>query len=272
MTGNEVNFILYLSRFQNESGKVIGVYYKDVCEELQISLQGYYDLLHSLEHKGLLSLEKNNYYDVDITLIDNDFTGYDYKNIDKNAGYINTNYQLFKSKVFMDLKGPEKLLAIDWLKNYLAGKRSYAVNVQRFVQKYKELLGISRRSLMGYVKMLKIFFSIGIKDGVYYITPRAAFRKKYEKAESDVYEEHQKEVGLRRNRVRSVPEKIKDGILRLFKQYSPYIKSEPNFDFSKVVYNTLEITNKEIINPYKWKRVLNIALVHKELRLYLGLA
>lgn len=274
MTSNEVNFILYLSHYQSEEGEIIGVYYKDVCDALRISPQGFYDILRALETKELLTWKKNNYYDVDIKLTDNDFTGYNYKNLNKGEGYINTNYQLFYSEAFLELRGPEKLLAMDFLKNYLAGKRSYAINVKRFVEKYRKLLGVTRRTLISYVKMLKLFFSIGIKDGVYYITPLKAYREKNHRQEQDIYEVHQFCVGLRRNRIKEVPKKdsksMKD-MLGLFKQYSTYIKGFPHFNFSQVVYNMLEVINKEISNKYKWRRILNAALLNRELRLYLGL-
>ena len=44
LTSNEIDFLLYISRFQNELGQVIGVHYKDVCEKMGMSYQGFYDV------------------------------------------------------------------------------------------------------------------------------------------------------------------------------------------------------------------------------------
>lgn len=40
LTSAEINFLLYLSHFQDDTGLVRGVYYKEICESLNLSYQG----------------------------------------------------------------------------------------------------------------------------------------------------------------------------------------------------------------------------------------
>ena len=54
VTSREFDFLIYISRFQDESGKVEGVHYRDVCTEMGISHQGFYDIKRSLEDKKLI--------------------------------------------------------------------------------------------------------------------------------------------------------------------------------------------------------------------------
>ena len=78
LTSKEVDFILYISRFQSESGTVYSVYYKDICSAINISNQKFYDLLSSLEKKALISFRKENQVDYCITLVGNDFSDKDF--------------------------------------------------------------------------------------------------------------------------------------------------------------------------------------------------
>lgn len=39
LSSKEIDFILYIAKFQNESGIISSVYYKDVCSAISISIQ-----------------------------------------------------------------------------------------------------------------------------------------------------------------------------------------------------------------------------------------
>lgn len=274
LTSNEVNFILYISRFQDEAGRVCGVYYKDACKNIDVSIQGYYDILNSLQKKGIITFEKKNYFDCDVQINDNDFSDYDYDNLQKSEGYLKTNYLIFTQKSFLQLKANEKLLAMDLLKNNLAGRRSYRINTKLFYEKYTAKLGVTKRVIARYLTMLRLFFSIGIVDHIYYFTPlKFATRNDSAEAEIDVFADHEIATGIRRQRIKEVTQEVMADIKKLFTQYQASIKKKKNFDFSKVVQDTLEIINEKLSSrkKHKWRRDLNAALIHRLLRTYLGI-
>jgi len=49
----EMDFILHISHYQDDTGCVSGIYYRDICEALQISYQTFYDVLRSLQAKEI---------------------------------------------------------------------------------------------------------------------------------------------------------------------------------------------------------------------------
>lgn len=75
LSKNEIDVLLYIARYQDDTGHIIGGHYKDVCDAIGISFQGYYDVLGALERKEIISCEKKCYYDKDITILDNNFAG-----------------------------------------------------------------------------------------------------------------------------------------------------------------------------------------------------
>ena len=76
----EMDFILHISHYQDDTGCVSGIYYRDICEALQISYQTFYDVLRSLQAKEIIKVDKAFYGDWDVTILDNSFqngiTGY----------------------------------------------------------------------------------------------------------------------------------------------------------------------------------------------------
>ena len=66
LSNHEIDMMLYIARFQDEFGHIRGVYYRDICENVGLSYQGFYDCLHSLERKGIIACEKRSYFDWDI--------------------------------------------------------------------------------------------------------------------------------------------------------------------------------------------------------------
>ena len=68
-TSNEIDFLCYISMYQDITGRVTGVHYKDVCDATGMSIQGYYDTKASLEDKGFIICDKRDYSDCDITRI-----------------------------------------------------------------------------------------------------------------------------------------------------------------------------------------------------------
>lgn len=277
LTNKEIDFFLYISRFQDETGKVSGVYYKEVCEAMRMSYQEFYNAMRGLEQKEFIRCEKANRIDHDITILDNIYAGRerDYE----SEGYINTNHNIFYCEDFRLLKAGAKLLAMLFMQIGLAGtktnkNRSYKIGTKTFYEKYIKLLGVSKRVVRSYLKELKQFFSIGIKEKMYYITPkRVVEKKKYAKTEIDNYREHHVEVVCRRNRIREAEPRHKKELRDLLGQYkrvAEEVQGNLMAAFARAVQSSLEIINEGTRGT--WKRSLNIKLVHRQLRKQLGIA
>lgn len=108
LTGCEISFLLCVSRYQDKGGKAKGVYYKEISREMGCSYPCFYAAMRSLEKKGFIRLEKNNYFDYDITIKGNDYRANDIytdeaENI-RRKPYINTRHEIFYSRAFMKMK------------------------------------------------------------------------------------------------------------------------------------------------------------------------
>lgn len=65
----EMNFLLYVARFQNLKGCVIGVHHKDVEDGAGICKQSFYSAMRGLESRGIIRAEKGDRSDWDITIL-----------------------------------------------------------------------------------------------------------------------------------------------------------------------------------------------------------
>lgn len=273
LTSNEIDFLIYVSRFQNDNGCVSGIHYKEVCEAMNISYQGFYDVKNSLEEKGFIRSEKSNRIDHDITILNNEFRC----DADVNEGYVNTNHNIFYMEEFFSLKAGAKLLAMHMMKVTSAAKGSFQIGVEKFYDEengYPKRFGVSKRVMRMYLMQIKEFFAIGIKDKKYFITPKKViYRKPGQATEEDHYKEHNIEVICRRNRIKEAGEKEKKELCILLRQYKKAAVEEQRdvLEVLKIaVERSIEILNineKRII-----KRVLKHKLIHKLMRQELGLA
>lgn len=260
LTKAEVDFILEISHYQDDTGRIYGVYYKDVCEAIDISFQTFYVTMYALVDKGLIRLVKAFYGDWDIVIRDNDFT---YPDAVKE-GYISTGHDMFYDNEFRQLKANEKLLAMQFLKIGGAGKR-YHIGVTVLYEKYAELLQVTKRTIQVYLGRLKRFFSIGIKDKMYWITPLVAVFKN--KAPKDIinFAEHLSDVACRRNRAVYTGNERRD-TTDLIKQYAQSLKAEMAQIFLRAVSCSIEKNNEMVGNKRKWNRQLNPKFIHKLIR------
>ena len=126
LSSREIDFILYIARFQNDSGTVQSVYYKDVCETIHISIQKYYDIIESLTAKQLIRWEKENPDDIIVHMIGNDFTSKDF-----TQGYLNVAGKDFLSTKFHNLKAGSKLLFL-YMQRFVNGKHMLIHNFYDF--------------------------------------------------------------------------------------------------------------------------------------------
>lgn len=268
-TSAEIDFLLYVSRFQNNYGTAEGIHYKEACEELSFSVQTFYDVKNSLEEKGIISCEKRSYSDHDITILDNVFvTTEDYK-----KGYLNTNYNVFNCRQFKELTAGAKLLTMDIMKNNLAGGNSYHIGTKKFFKEYKERYHVCERTLRDYLKMLRLIFSIGIKDREYYFTVRKFARTKDNKVEDQNYRDNSVNVAVRRNRIKQMRPEDKKELDNMLCRYATEIKQRFGmFSLSDIVTKSIEKINVGNENKRTWKRILKPNLIHRLMRKDLGLS
>lgn len=265
-TANEIDFLLYVSAYQDITGRVTGVHYKDVCDATGMSIQGFYDVKASLEEKGFIVCEKCDYSDCDITIVGNSYDGEKYN----REGYINTGYNIFSQNEFYQLKAGAKLLALKLLIISFSGKGFFEIGVKKFYDKengYQTRFGVSKRVMRSYLMSLKPFFSVVIKEGKYYITPKKNVHKKVRSgAEAEQYREKAVEVVFRRNRIKELGTG-KEELYNLFKQYDAKAGADGINLVSlmdRVVKKSLEIINQG--KTWMKYKIVNIKLIHKLLQ------
>lgn len=273
VTGKEINFILHIAQYQDDRGVVQGVYYKDICEAINISSQKFYDILHSLEKKKIIKVEKNDYTDWDVRICNNDFSVYtdeDYKN--GIVKYVSVNHQIFSHPDFLSLKAGAKMIAIDMFRIILTGsrksnKRSYQIGVKKFYEKYQKLLHVELRAVQNYLHDIKRMFGVFVKESKFFFTINSQYTSRRDRVEQICYDQHSFDISCRRNRIREYTEKEKKDILTVLSQNRPKIKavisSGAGFNLSLMIKRSIEIINELQPNKYRWRRKLNPALIHK---------
>lgn len=260
-TSKEVDFLIYISRFQDDHGIVRGVYYREICEQLNISNQTFYDIKRSLIQKGIIRVFKNNFLDWDIQILNNDFSNKDF-----SEGYINTNQQIFNDKDFFSMKAGEKLLAMHFLKICHSGRGSYHIGTKKFFEKYTEVFQVSKRVIQNYLTSLRTFFSIGVKEQKYWITPlKRVYKQFLSPSETDNYNRQAGKMILRREKIKDYTEKAFKDTIQLLKQYNDVEESLLK-KFEQAVHLSIEKANMQIKNKRKWLYTLQPKLVHKLLR------
>lgn len=269
LTRAEVDFILQIAKYQDDKGEVVGVYYKEVTKALNISDQTFYDLKESLIKKGLITAQKGSYSDWNIRILDNDFyykmRGKEEEPTRKNEPYLNLNLKVFQTDEFKAMKAGEKLLFLELLRLQMANKGKYSIKigVKAFYKKYKALFGVQKRVLKAYLDTLKTFFSIGIKEGIYYITALKDTKQKNRTLEGQIHDEFALKTLCRRNHIDSSTKDFKD-TLGLIKQYA---KRGCNFMKLQIaIMKSWRTVNREIADPKKWKLELRPELVHTFVR------
>lgn len=279
LTGNEIDFLLALSYLQDERGCVYGLHYREMMELTGMSAQSFYNCKESLQEKQVISAECMD-ADYDITILGNDFTCY--TDEDWNSGnvkYIKTNGKMFHHPGWKTLKPKQKLLAMDLYNINQAGGRTYRIGREKFLEKYantekngvtvKGLLDISRRTLQKYIKMLKLFFYIGIRDGQYLITLRPHMDENINKthSETEIACQHTVKTACRRTKIgvaQAVSEEAQE-IVRVLCYYQKNLLEQRTY-IPDIFNRMLEVINENRPLRKKWKRYLKKTLFHKLLK------
>lgn len=146
LTSKEIDFILHIAMYQDDAGRVISVYYKDICTSIGVSTQGFYNILNSLKEKKMIDYEKIHRADIQVTLLGNDFSNKEFE-----QGYLKVAASDFGSKKFRELKAGAKLLYL-YMQRFTSGKHML---VQNFYNEFSKLFGIGKKCLQTWLTDLK---------------------------------------------------------------------------------------------------------------------
>lgn len=264
-----MDFFLFLAKRQNKKGQVIGVHNQDVCRHTGMCKQSFYSALRSLEEKNVISVYKASEIDYNVTILNNDFSGKD--DLKPGCeGYIDLHREIFHRKQFKRLKAKEKWLLFYFLHCTHENSRSYRIGTQNFYNKFTELLGVTRRIIRMYLHSLRYFFSIGIKNGLYYITyKRSVFDQKQNVGMEKQEHEYFVSAICRRYKVKSITHKTIEDVAEMIKQYRQ-VADQLEYDIFERLHQIIRQVALEKEKPKE--RTVNAKYVHKLLRksLYLG--
>lgn len=146
LTSKEIDFILHIAMYQDDTGCVISVYYKDICTSIGVSNQGFYNILNSLRDKNMISYEKKHRADIQVTLLGNDFSN---RNFEK--GYLKVAETDFGAKKFQELKAGAKLLYL-YMQRFTSGKHML---VQNFYEEFSKIFSVGKKCLQTWLTDLK---------------------------------------------------------------------------------------------------------------------
>ena len=257
LTNKEVTFMQEIAKYQDDKGRVIGVYYRNIIEKCEICKQTFYNVKVSLEKKGLIACEERD-GDYDIMILNNDFS---YPESYKE-GYVKLSRKAFDTKKYKNLKANEKLLLLHFLTITHENSGIYRKNLIEFNNKYMNLLGVTKRVLTGYLYSLKSFFSIFKKDGKSFIEYRSeVFEKLQSESEVDQYFGYIVRTGCRRNKVDANSITAVKDTLQLIKQYRQEAR-----EAGRSIYEILNGCLAECRN-----NILNSKYIHKLIRQELGI-
>ncbi|WP_346663755.1 hypothetical protein [uncultured Merdimonas sp.] len=257
LTNREMDLFLYLARYQNLAGQVVGVHNRAVCRSTGMCKQSFYTSLYSLAEKGVISYAKNTEIDYDVQITDNDFS---YPEAFRE-GYVNLHRAVFHQDIFKKLKANEKYMLFEFLKRTHENSSSYKVRTYRFYDIFTELLGVTGRVIRCYLHTLRHFFSVGIKNGIYYITYKhSVFHRKEKKGVEDTEFQYFVEVQCRRERIREWKEEEVANTSWLLKQYRPVVQLQELKQLLK------EAVHKSVTGVEADCRTLNSRYIHTILK------
>lgn len=221
ITSNEISVLIWLALYQDEYGRTFNVKYKDVCKDMIVSFQGYYDCVNGLEEKGYVRTIARNYTSGwDIEILNNSFVSRE----DDKKRYLNINRDVFFEKNFLDLKANEKKILMKVIMEYRP-ERDYYINITQI----GKWIGIENMQLLrSYIEKIKIFFRIGYKKK-YNKDKKIIIFQRYNKDTETLYENKTIFYHYTKSRLRA-----------LLRQYKvQYIGNEMD-DLIKLVYQYKE--------------------------------
>lgn len=216
LTRAEMDFLLYIAKKQNLRGFVPGVHNQDVVRNTGMCKQSFYTAMRGLERKGLIRIFRATDIDYDITILDNDFS---YEGAFQE-GYVNIQRKVFHTKKFQSLKAREKFMLMYFLKITHENSSSYRIGTRMFYEKFTSVFQVTERVVRYYLHALREFFSVGINNGIYYITYKHSVFQAVAGIGTETLEhENFIKVCCRRNKIRNVSDGQIGDTAGLIKQY-----------------------------------------------------
>lgn len=259
LTNREMDFFLYIARYQNEDGMVEGVYYKDICKEVGMCKQTFYNTLQSLQEKGIVEYCKRTESDYDICICGNKL--YDKKNPE---GYINLNRKIFRDKRFKNMRAKEKIMLLEFMKITHSNRGIYIIAVQKFYEKYERLFGISKRVIRCYLQTLRRYFSIHISAGKYYISYQAEKFQELQVSGLRQRREYLAKIVCRRGGVKQPTKEDIKNVADMIQQSMP-IAVKKGMDLLRIMQLSIEKCVREqivpVLKPKRVHMILNECLV-----------
>jgi len=159
-TGKEIDLIIYLGQYQDESGIVGGIYYRQVMKDIGISESAFYKCLYSLETKGIINIKgehEHRYWT--ISILNNDFSCCD----EYKKGYINLNYEILHDLDFRASSRSEKVIILQILRlmNLHIKKDFMTISYDALIKWTDKSLRSVKKIVKRLSKILKITVSIG---------------------------------------------------------------------------------------------------------------
>lgn len=261
LTSAEFDFIMCLAMRQNNRGIISGVYYRDICEQIGVSYQEFYNILYSLEKKGLITRTKENYIDHDVVLTDNVCE----TQADFMDGYVHLT-TMFTDDKFRKMKVGAKIIALETYRIAMTNKASYRKKKKAFFAEWSKKLGVQKRSIRVYLHEIESYFSVGVKDDVMYITPKKQAKEYTQTSETKncVYA-YVKAVCRRKKIPYGQKDKNVEDVAKLIVQYQKEAKDIAK-KVAACISNSVDLINKDIVEKKEWTRELRPKFIHKLLK------
>ena len=148
------------------------------------------------------------------------------------------------------------------LKNFI---KKYANIKQNDGTKSKGLLDITVRTLQKYFKLLKYYFSVSLKNGMYFFTLKSKFAKSgvNHTTENHITIQHLVKAACRRNKIKDPDAKEQEKIEKVLENREKEVLNQ-FVNLSDIIRSMIETINEKIPDPRKWNRRLKATLFIKK--------
>lgn len=159
-TAKEIDFLVYIMRFQDNMGIVRGITRAEVCSAIGIHKSKFYATILSLETKGIIrvfwSEKRHGFWTMSV--IGNSFAGKE----DYKKGYINLNTNFLWSAEFLTLTRAEKIICLKILAIYRENKHKIALSFKTLTA----WTGSSLQSVTKHIASIKTLFDVTVDKGI----------------------------------------------------------------------------------------------------------
>ncbi len=265
-----MSLLFHLLIRQDEKGNVWGVHYKDVVKDTGMCKQSFYNAMQELYDKELIKkpekIDDGSYYN--IFIYDNDFSD---KKKAFDEGYVNLQRKVFHKKTFKKLKSHEKYLVLYFMLRTYENTSSFSIKPKTLYKNLMELFNVTKRVVRSYIHSIRKYFSVGIKNGLYYITYKSGeLDEKTGKAER-FYRDRAFVLYLKnKNKIKVISETEKevDQLAELVYQYRQ-TAIEKGKDIKSVFERVIRyLVNESGVQRIKDRRLPDVKLTNKTISEY----